>query len=95
MAHRRKRSVSFTPELDERIEAAAVAEGLTVSAWLARCAEDRLINAEGLKALAEYDELFGAPSESALEAADRQIDEAVEAAASAYQRLGHRGRGAA
>jgi hypothetical protein len=65
MAYRRKRSVSFDTHPDDRVVAAAAAEGVSVSAWLARCAEDRLINTEGLQALDEYDQLFGAAAGAA------------------------------
>jgi hypothetical protein len=94
MAHRRKRSVSFDPELDDRVAAAAAAEGVTVSAWLARCAEDRLINSEGLRALAEYEMVFGPLSDEEVAAADRVIDGAGAAAAEAYGKLHTRRRGA-
>lgn len=86
MAHRQKRVVSFDPELDARIAAAAVAVDLTVSAWLARCAEDRLITEGGLRAMIEYEELFGALPSSALQAFGVEIDAAVQAAQSAYRR---------
>ncbi len=95
MAYRKKRSVSFDPQLDDRVVAAAATEGVTVSAWLARCAEDRLINSEGLQALAEYDELFGGAAAEDLAAADHRIDEAAGKAATAYGWLGPVRRGAA
>ena len=88
MAYRRKRSVSFDPELDTRIETAAAAVGLTVSAWLARCAEDRLITEDGLRAMVEYEELFGALPLAALEAADAEVDAVLQAAQAAYR--GHK-----
>jgi hypothetical protein len=85
MAYRRKRSVSFDPELDTRIEAAAAAVGMTVSAWLARCAEDRLITEDGLRAMDEYETLFGALPSAVLEAADAEIDTALASAQDAYR----------
>lgn len=54
MPVRKKRSISLPPDLDARIEAAALAEGVPVSAWLARSAQDRLIVADGLAAMAEW-----------------------------------------
>lgn len=87
--------MSFDPALDDRVAAAAASEGMTVSAWLARCAEDRLINSEGLRALAEYDTLFGPLTDDEVAAADRVIDGAGAAAAEAYGKLRERRRGAA
>jgi hypothetical protein len=80
MAHRRKRSVSFDPHLDARIEAAASAAGMTVSAWLSRCVEDRLINDDGLVAMQEYEALFGPFSTAELERAEIELDDAFAAA---------------
>lgn len=96
MAHRRKRSISFDPVLDERVEAAAAAAGLSVSAWLARCAEDRLIAEDGLLAMVEYEELFGPLSAEELAAADTIIDDGLAAAKAAYDQMrARRSRGAA
>ena len=95
MAYRRKRSISFDPILDERVEAAAAA-GLSVSAWLARCAEDRLIAEDGLLAMVEYEELFGPLSAEELDAADTIIEDGLAAAKAAYGQLRvRRARGAA
>lgn len=96
MAHRKKRSVSFDPVLDERVEAAAAAAGLSVSAWFARCAEDRLITEDGLRAMVEYEELFGPLSADELAAADSEIDEGLAAAKAAYGQIrARRAHGAA
>lgn len=66
MARRRNRSVSLPGDLDERIAAAAQAEGLTVSAWLVRSAESELIIRAGLAAVAEWEAEHGAFTESEL-----------------------------
>lgn len=96
MPYRRKRSISLDPELDARVEAAAHAAGMTVSSWLARCAEDRLINEDGLRAMEEYEQAFGALAPDVLAAADQDIDAAFAASQAAFDGLHERGpRGAA
>jgi hypothetical protein len=60
MAERVKRSISVPPELDAQIAAAASAEGLSYSAWLARGAERELKIRDGLAAMAEYEAEHGA-----------------------------------
>lgn len=87
MAHRKKRSVSFDPELDRRVGAAAAAEGLTVSAWLARCAHDKLLNEDGLRAMAEYQRLFGEFSSEEMAAAEAESEAALELARAAHGAL--------
>jgi hypothetical protein len=80
--------VSFPPELDARIEAAAAAAGVTVSAWIARLVEDRLISEEGMRAMAEYENLFGAFTAEELAVADASIDEAAAVAKRTYEGIG-------
>lgn len=72
MAVRRKRSISLPPDLDARVEAAA-AEGIAASAWLARSTEDRLLLADGLKAMAEWQEEHGEFTAQARRAARQQV----------------------
>lgn len=60
MADRVKRSVSIPPEVDAAIVAAAAAEGLTYSAWLARAALREIKIRDGLAAMAEYQDEHGA-----------------------------------
>jgi hypothetical protein len=52
---RQKRSISLPPELAEAIEQAAVAEGTTVSGWLAETAAHRLRLEAGRRAVAEWE----------------------------------------
>lgn len=73
MAVRRKRSISLPPDLDARVEAAAAAEGIAVSAWLARSAEDRLFLADGLRAMAEWQEEHGEFTAQERSAARQQV----------------------
>lgn len=84
MAHRRKRSVSLDPVLDDQVEAAATAASLAVSARLSRWIAGRLITEDGLCAMREYEELFGPLSPDELDAADAVIDGSVVSASSAY-----------
>lgn len=90
MAYLRRRTpFSFNPELDARIKSAASAAGLSVTSWLARCAEDRLINDDGLLAMQEYELLFGPFPAAALERADAELDEAFDTAQVATRVLRH------
>lgn len=77
MAIRKKRSVSFPPELDARVEAAARAEGIPVSAWLARSAEDRLLIADGLAAMAEWQDEHGAFTEEERQRARQEVEKVI------------------
>ena len=53
MPVRRKRSISLPPELDQLVEAAARSEGVPVSVWLVRSAEDRFRILDSLTSAAE------------------------------------------
>jgi hypothetical protein len=55
MAQRHKRSISLPPELDDAIEGAALAEGTSVSAWIAETAAHRLRLDAGRSAIAEWE----------------------------------------
>jgi hypothetical protein len=59
MAQREKRSVSLPPELAQAIDAAAVADGTTFSAWLADTAARRLHLEAGRRGLAEWEQEQG------------------------------------
>lgn len=63
-------SITMDPELGKAVREAAEAEGMSVSAWVARAAEDRV----RLKLLAEYFEEWeaehGAITEDEMAAAD-------------------------
>ncbi|HET6630313.1 MAG TPA: hypothetical protein VFG91_11115 [Woeseiaceae bacterium] len=64
--------------LDERVAAAASAsaerEGLSLSAWLNRAAENAIAIEEGLAAVAEWEAEHGAFTASELAAADAVLD---------------------
>lgn len=55
----RRLSISVPPEVEERIRAAAEAEGLPVSAWLSRVATHAATIQEGLRAMEEYEAEHG------------------------------------
>ncbi len=55
MAVRQKRSISLPPDLAEAIDAAAIAEGTTVSAWLAETAAHRLRLDAGRRGIVEWE----------------------------------------
>ena len=59
MAIRKKRSVSIPPDLDEQIERAAAAAGLTYSAWLAATARKEFVVRSGLDAVASFERTHG------------------------------------
>lgn len=73
MATRRKRSISLPPEIDEAVEAAALEEGTTFSAWVTEAARNRLIVRDGLAAVAEYEAEYGAFTEEELRDADAWV----------------------
>jgi hypothetical protein len=60
MANREKRSVSMPPELAQAIDQAAVEDGITFSAWLARTAAHRLRLDAGRRGIAEWEQDQGA-----------------------------------
>lgn len=72
MTVRPMRSISLPPDLDARVEAAA-AEGIAVSPWLARSAEDRLLLADGRKAMDEWQEERGEFTAQERRAARQQV----------------------
>lgn len=74
MTVRRKRSISLSPELDRRVECAARAEGVPVSVWIARSAEDRLLVIEGLAAMKEWAAENGEFTAAEMNAADAVVD---------------------
>lgn len=71
VAVRKKRSVSIPPDLDARIEAAAIEAGMSYSAWLTEAARKEFTIQAGLEAVAEFEREDGAFSADELtEAAD-------------------------
>lgn len=77
MADRVKRSVSMPPDIDARVAAAAAAEGLTYSGWLAREADRALRLRDGLAAMEEYERERGAFTAEETAAAQQWIDQAL------------------
>jgi hypothetical protein len=59
MANQHKRSISLPPDLDHAIVAAAIAEGATVSSWLAATASQRLKLEAGRSAIADWEHEHG------------------------------------
>jgi hypothetical protein len=82
MAVRRKRSISMPPGLDAEIEAAAMQEGVTYSAWLAEVARKEFTIRAGLDAVAQFEQEHGAfnSDELAEAEAERWAAEAIERA---------------
>jgi hypothetical protein len=60
VAQRHKRSISLPPGISDAVDAAAEAEGTTVSAWLAEAANHRLRLEAGWQGLAEWEAENGA-----------------------------------
>ena len=59
MTVRQKRSISLPPELADAIDAAAAADGTTVSAWIAETAAHRLRLDAGRQGIAEWERKHG------------------------------------
>jgi hypothetical protein len=78
VAVRRKRSISLPPDLDEEVEAAAAADGLTYSAWLAAAARKELLVRTGLGAVAEFERESGAFTDEENAAAAEWAARAIE-----------------
>jgi hypothetical protein len=55
MAVSKKRSISIPPDLDAEIAAAALAAGLSYSAWLAQTARKEFIIRAGLETVNQYE----------------------------------------
>lgn len=58
------------PDLDDQIETAAVAAGLTYSAWLAHAVRKELLVQTGLETIAEFERTHGEFSEAELAEAE-------------------------
>ena len=72
----RKYSASMDEDLLDEVQQAAAAEGLTVSAWLARAAADRVAILGLQRLVADYEEEHGAFTEEELAHADALLDAA-------------------
>lgn len=64
-------SVSLPDDLAARIRAAAHADGSTLSAWLARAAESRLLLRNASQAIAAWEDEHGEITQAELDAVER------------------------
>ena len=80
MAVRKKRSISLPPELDSEIAAAAAAEGVSYSAWLAETARKEFTIRAGLAAVSEFERDHGSFSAAEMAEADRWAAQALQRA---------------
>lgn len=78
MAVRKKRSVSLPPDLDAQIEAAATADGMTYSGWLADTARKEFTIQAGLRAVVEWEAEHGAFSPDELTDAESWAQAAID-----------------
>lgn len=69
-----KVAITIDPDVYEGIQEAAERDGVSVSAWITAAARERLFIADGLRAVAEYEEENGAFTEAEMEAAHRRVD---------------------
>jgi len=68
-----KISISMAPEVHTRLVEAAEAEGVTVSAWITRAAEDRLAISDGLALVARWEAENGAFTVDEMARADERV----------------------
>lgn len=69
----KKISVSLDAEVYARAKRAATAEGIPLSAWMSRAAEEAAGLAEAQAALAEYTEVYGEPDLEAMAQARAEL----------------------
>ena len=68
-----KISISMAPEVHTRLVEAAEAEGVSVSAWISRAAEERLAISDGLALVAQWESEHGAFTADELARADVRV----------------------
>jgi len=68
-----KISISMAPAVHTRLVEAAEAEGVTVSAWITRAAEDRLAISDGLALVAQWEAEHGAFTVDEMARADERV----------------------
>lgn len=68
-----KISISIASDVHTRLVEAAEAEGVTVSAWISRAAEDRLAISDGLGLVAQWEADHGAFTVDELARADARV----------------------
>lgn len=71
-----KISISLDQEIAARARRAAELEGMSLSGWLAKAADEAAGLVEAREAWKEYIALFGEPDPEAAEAMDRKLEEA-------------------
>lgn len=76
----RKLSVALNEQVADAAAASAERQGLSLSAWLNRAAENALAIEDGLAAVAEWESEHGALTEEELRAADAALDAGSEIA---------------
>lgn len=70
----KKLSVALDERVAEQVASEARVEGISVSAWLNRAAENALKITQGLRAVAEYEAEYGAFTDEERAWADEQLD---------------------
>lgn len=68
-----KLAITVDPEVHRQLVAAAMAEGVSVSAWMTEAARRALLVREGLLAVSEWEHDHGAFSAAELETAARRV----------------------
>ncbi len=66
-------SISLSPDVAERARRAAAAEGIPLSTWLSRAAEEAAGLAEARAAMAEYIEIYGEPDPDLVAATEAEL----------------------
>ncbi len=75
-----KKSVSLDDEVADRVARAAADEGVSFSAWLTEAARRQLILRDGLAAVAEYEESYGAFTDAERAEGRRILDDLLDRA---------------
>lgn len=75
-----KLAITVDPDVHEHVLAAAAADGVSVSAWMTEAARRALLVADGLRAVAEWEEEHGALSEDERSDARRRVAQELASA---------------
>ena len=68
-----KLAITIDPDVHEGVIAAAAGEGISVSAWMTGAARQALLIADGLRAVAEWEQDHGSFTEAELDAAQLRV----------------------
>jgi multidrug resistance efflux pump len=88
----KKVTITLPEEMVEKGHTLARQDGMSFSAWVAELAEDEIRRQDGLAAMREWEELYGAFTEEEIAEADADLDRAdaalekAKAAARRFQR---------